>query len=108
MVLICQSGMHLMHRHGIHGGHFVLLFPLHPPILEPDFDLSLCQTQGMCDFDPPTACQVAIKMKFFLQFESLVSSVGRPLSLRLTVLIYRVLTEMCPLHPGVDLRGIPS
>jgi len=87
----------------------VLLFPLHPPILEPDLDLSLRQTQGMCDFDPPTACQVAIKMKFFLQFKSLVSGVGRSLSLRLTVLIYRViLTEMCPLHPGVDLRWIPS
>ena len=79
-----------MHRHGIHGGHFVLLFPLHPPILEPDLNLSLRETQGMCNFDPPTACQVAIKMKFFLQFESLVSGVGRPLSLRLTVLIYRV------------------
>ena len=68
----------------------MLLFPLHPTILEPDLDLSLRQTQGMCNFDPPTACQVAIKMKFFLQFESLVSGVGRPLSLRLTILIYRV------------------
>ena len=68
----------------------MLFFPLHPPILEPYLDLSLRQTQGMCNFDPPTACQVAIKMKFFLQFESLVSGVGRPLSLRLTVLIYRV------------------
>ena len=68
----------------------MLLFPLHPSILEPDLNLSLRHQQGMSNFYPPAACQVAIKMKFFLQFESLVSGVGRPLSLRLTILIYRV------------------
>lgn len=68
----------------------MLLLPLHPPILEPDLDLTFSQTQGMCDLDPPTPCQVAIKMKFFLQFESLVTGVRRPLSFRLTILIYRV------------------
>ena len=44
----------------------------------------------MCDLDSTTSCQVAIKVEFFLQFESLVTSVRRPLSLRLTILIYRV------------------
>ena len=79
-----------MHGHSIHGGHFVLLLPLHPPVLKPDLDLSFGQTQGMCDLDSTTSCQVAIKVEFFLQFESLVTSVRRPLSLRLTILIYRV------------------
>ena len=76
MVLICQSGMHLMHRHCIiQRGQIAILFPLHPAILNPDLNLSLCHTQGMCDFNPPTACQVPIKMKFFLQFKSLVSGI---------------------------------
>ena len=68
----------------------MLFFPLHAAILEPNFDLAFCQTQGMGNFDPPAASQVAIKMKFFLQFQSLVAGVGRPLSLCLTILIYRV------------------
>ena len=79
-----------MHGHGIHGGHFVLLLPLHPPVLKPDLDLSFGQTQGMCDLDSTTSCQVAIKVEFFLQFESLVTGVRRSLSLCLTILIYRV------------------
>merc|ERR1719464_1653253 len=64
----------------------------------------------MSNFYPPAACQVAIEMKFFLQFKSLVSGVGCMCPLFFTLLIYCVwiLTEMCPLHPGVDLRGIPS
>ena len=65
----------------------MFFFPLYPPILEPDLNLSLRHTQGMCDFNSPTACQVAIKMKFFLQFKSLVSGVGRPDSFLHTILI---------------------
>ena len=65
----------------------MLLFPLHPPILKPDFNLSLRHQQGMCNFNPSTACQVTIKMKFFLQFKSLVSGVGRPDSFLHTILI---------------------
>jgi len=33
-------------------GKFVVLLPLHPPILEPDLDLPLTQAQGVGDFDP--------------------------------------------------------
>ena len=79
-----------MHRHGIHGGHFVFLLPLHSSVLKPDFDLSLCQAKGMCYFDPTSPCQVAIKMEFFLQFQGLVTGVRRSLPLGLTILIYRV------------------
>ena len=39
--------MHLVHRHGVHAGHLVLLLPLHPPVLEPDLDLSLSQAEGV-------------------------------------------------------------
>ena len=65
----------------------MLLFPLYSPILKPDFNLSLCHTQGMCNFNPSPAGQVPIKMKFFLQFKSLVSGVGCPDSFLHTVLI---------------------
>ena len=66
----------------------MVFFPLHAAILEPNFDLAFCHTHGMGDFNPPAASQVAIKMKLFLQFQSLVAGVGRPMSLRLTILIY--------------------
>ena len=65
----------------------MFLFPLHPPILEPNLNLPLRHQQGMSNFYPPAACQVAIKMKFFLQFKSLVSGVGCPDSFLHTVLI---------------------
>ena len=43
-MLVSQGRVHLVHGHGIHGCHLVLLLPLHPAILEPDFYLSFCQT----------------------------------------------------------------
>ena len=52
MMSVRQCGMHLMHGHGVHAGHFVLLFPLHSPILEPDFYLSLCETEGVRNLNP--------------------------------------------------------
>jgi len=65
MMSVRQCGMHLMHGHGVHAGHFVLLFPLHSPILEPDFYLSLCETEGVRNLNPAPSCKVSIKMKFF-------------------------------------------
>ena len=56
MVLVGQGWVHLMHGHGVHAGHLVLLLPLHPPVLEPDLDLSLRQTQRVRDLDPPSSC----------------------------------------------------
>ena len=82
-----------MHRHGIHGGHFVLLLPLHPPVLEPDLDLALRQAQRMRYLDASASCQVAIKVEFLLQFQRLVTGVRRSLPFCLTVLIYRVCKE---------------
>lgn len=37
------------------------LFHFHPTVLEPDFDLSLCQSQRMRHLDPPLASQIGIK-----------------------------------------------
>lgn len=46
---------------------FVLFFPLHPTVLEPDFDLPFRQTKRMGDLDPSAPGQVAIEVKFLLQ-----------------------------------------
>ncbi len=54
---------------------FVLLLPLHPPILEPDFDLSFSQIEGVCDFYPPSARQVAVEVELLLELQGLMSSV---------------------------------
>lgn len=53
-----------------------LLLEFHPSILKPDFDLSLCETQGMSHFNPSPPRQVVISMEFLFQLESLISSVG--------------------------------
>lgn len=65
--------------------HFDLrvLLPLHPSVLEPDFDLPLVQTQGVCDLDAPAAAQVAVEVELFLQLQSLVASVTGPGALTL-------------------------
>ena len=49
---VCQGRVHLVHGHGVHTRHLVLLLPLHPPVLEPDLDLSLSQTKCVGDLDP--------------------------------------------------------
>lgn len=74
-------------------GCLVLLFPFHPAVLEPDFDLSLSQTQSMSDLYAPPSRQVAIVVEFFLQLQSLVPGVrlAAPLSV-----------GACAPHPGVD------
>lgn len=45
---------------------FVVLLPLHPAILEPDFYLPLGKDEGVGDFDATSSCQVAIVMEFLL------------------------------------------
>ena len=65
-----------------------LLFGLHAPILKPDFDLSLRQAKGVGDFDATPPRQVAIKVKFFLQFKSLIARVSLASSLRVRHYIY--------------------
>ena len=52
MVAIGEGGVHLVHGHGVHARHLVLLLPLHPPVLEPNLDLPLRQAKRMSDLDP--------------------------------------------------------
>lgn len=69
---------------------FVLLFPLHPPVLEPDFNLTFCQVQRMRDFNATTACEVTVEVKFFLQFQSLVAGVRSSGSLVFSAIVCRI------------------
>ena len=52
MVAIGEGGVHLVHGHGVHARHLVLLLPLHPPVLEPDLDLTLRQAERVRNLDP--------------------------------------------------------
>ena len=67
-------------RGGGRGGvdQLVLLLPLHPPVLEPDFDLALREAERVRDLDPPPPRQVAVVVELLLQLQSLVTRVGLP------------------------------
>jgi len=62
--------------------HVVFLLPLHSPVLEPDFDLSLAKVQHVGDLDASTSRQVAVEMELLLELEGLVAGVRRSGSLR--------------------------
>ena len=55
----------------------VVLLPLHPPVLEPDFDLALGEVECVGDLNPAPACEVAVEVELFLQLQRLVSGVRR-------------------------------
>jgi len=61
--------------------HAVVLLPLHPPVLEPDLDLSLGETELVRDLDASPAGEVAVEVELLLQLERLVASVRRTSSL---------------------------
>ncbi len=48
-----------------------LLFELHPPILEPDLDLTFGQAEGVRDLDPPSSRQVMVEMELLLKLQCL-------------------------------------
>lgn len=52
-----------------------LLLQLHPSILEPNFDLSLGETQRVGHFDSPPPREVVIRVEFLLELEGLVARV---------------------------------
>ena len=75
-----------MHPHSsVHTRHFVFFLPLHPPILEPDFNLSFCKAKCVGDFYPSSPREVSVEMEFFLQLQSLVAGVRGSLSFCFTV-----------------------
>jgi len=64
-----------------HVRHAVVLLPLHPPVLEPDLDLSLGETELVRDLDASPAGEVAVEVELLLQLQRLVASVRRTSSL---------------------------
>ena len=60
MVTIRQGRVHLVHGHGVHACHLVLLLPFHPPVLEPYFYLSLCETEGVRNLNPDNVIWVNV------------------------------------------------
>lgn len=50
-----------------HALQLIVLFPFHPAILKPNFDLPFSEAQSMGNFYPPSAGQIPIEMEFFLQ-----------------------------------------
>ena len=56
--------------------HFIFLFPLHPAVLKPDFDLPLGQSQGVWYLDSPLAGQVRVEEELLLKLQCLVATVG--------------------------------
>lgn len=67
----------------------MVLLPLHPSVLEPDFDLSLRQAQRVRDLHPAPARQVSVVVKLLFQLQDLLTRIGRPRPLRLTPRVVR-------------------
>lgn len=63
---------------GAGAGSFIFFFPLHAPVLEPDFDLSLRETQSMGDLNASPPRQVAVVVELLLQLQGLIPGVGLP------------------------------
>lgn len=61
-----------------HALQFIVLLPLHPPILEPDFDLAFGQAERVRDLDPPPPCEVPVEVELLFQLERLVAGVRGP------------------------------
>jgi len=57
---------------------FVISFPLHASVLEPDLHLALAELHETRYLDPSMSRQVATEVKLLLQFQSLRPAVGRP------------------------------
>lgn len=61
----------------------MVFFPFHAPVLEPNLDLALREAERVGDLHPPAPRQVAVVVKFFLQLQDLLASVGGPRALGL-------------------------
>ena len=61
----------------------VLLLPLHPPVLEPDLDLSLGETESVSDLYPPAPSEISVEVELLLQLQGLVAGVRLAASLPL-------------------------
>ncbi len=85
--LSAQDGVLKQHRRQQSGGdrHQVrmqildLSLQLHPPVLEPDFDLPVSEVHTAADLQATLPCQVHVEEKLLLQLQSLVLGVGAAL-----------------------------
>ena len=55
-----------------------LLLELHPPVLEPDLDLTLGEAQRVGDLDPAAPREIVVEVELLLQLEGLEPGVGLP------------------------------
>jgi len=53
-----------------------LLLQLHPPVLEPNFDLPLCEAKLVSHLDPAAPCEVVVGVELLFQLQRLVSGVS--------------------------------
>ena len=79
-MLVRQGRVHLVHGHGVHRCHLVLLLPLHPAVLEPDLDLPFSQAERVSNLDATPTGQVSVEVELLLQLEGLVPCVRLPAS----------------------------
>ena len=56
-----------------------LLLHLHPPVLEPDLYLAVCQVEALADLQAALSGQVHVEQEFFLKLQSLLLGVRRAL-----------------------------
>jgi len=53
-----------------------LLLQLHSPILEPNFDLSLCEAELVSHLDAPPPSEVMVRVELLLQLQGLVPCIS--------------------------------
>lgn len=68
---------------------FVVFLPLHPTVLEPDFDLSFGKAERVSDLYPSSPRQVAVEVELFFQLQDLMTSIRSPLPLWLHTRLVR-------------------
>ena len=72
-----------------------LLLEFHSPVLEPDLDLSLSQTQGVSNLNATSPSQVVVEVELFLQLQHLLLRVNHPVT-------YQVSRGTSPSSTGVS------
>lgn len=56
----------------------MVLFPLHSPVLKPDFNLSFRETERVRDLHPAPARQVPVVVELLLELQNLLARISRP------------------------------
>lgn len=67
---------------GHHAAPFLILFVLHPAVLEPDLNLPLREVEQVGHLDPAGSAEVTVEVELLLQFHQLCAGISRPGSFR--------------------------